>query len=148
MLAESNLLLVEDNPDEEALMLHALQQYGLGHRAIVARDGVEALHRLCPENDLRPSPAPPAALVTDLKLPRLDGFELLRRVRADERTCLTPVIILTGSASPEDIREAYRLGANSFIVKPAGLDRYVDTLGLLARYWLKVNLAARNPGPY
>lgn len=144
MIAERHLLLVEDNPDDEALIMHALQQFELAHRVRIARDGVEALECLHSGHKGRQNgqPALPAALITDLKLPRLDGFELLRRVRADEHSCLMPIIILSTSAPPEEVREAYRLGANSFVVKPTNLDRFVDTMGLLARYWLNVNTTA------
>lgn len=147
MIAERHLLLVEDNPDDEALIVHALQQYELAHRVLIARDGVAALAYLRPESGGRQDgqPALPAALITDLKLPRLDGFELLRRVRADEHSCLMPIIVLSTSAHPEEVREAYRLGANSFVVKPTNLDHFVDTVGLLARYWLNINTTAPLP---
>lgn len=150
MGVERHLLLIEDNPDEEALILHALQQFQMSQHAVVARDGIEALQRLALDAHTLPprEAAIPAAIVMDLQLPRVEGFELLRRVRAAEHTNLVPVIILTAAARPEEIREAYRLGANSVVIKPVQLERFVDAVGRIATYWLKINRPSASPSGF
>lgn len=149
MPADRYLLLVEDNPDDEALALHALREHGLADRVVVARDGIEALNLLhgSTASPLRHR-GPPVALITDLRLPRIDGFELIRRVRAEADTCTLPLVILSGSRNADDMREAYRLGVNSYVVKPVELDRFVSVLGNLGRYWLSLNTAAHEDRRY
>lgn len=127
------LLLVEDNSDDEALTLLALKKNGVDRPVLVARDGVEALDLLAKADPL------PAVVLLDLKLPRIDGHEVLRRLRADERTRCLPVVVLTTSREPRDIQQACANGANSYVRKPVDFDRFGETLGLISRYWLTVN---------
>lgn len=150
MAADRYILLVEDNPNEETLTLHALRENGITNAVVVARDGVEALDFLFGEDSRRrpESARLPAVIVMDLKLPRIDGFELMRRIRAHERSSLIPLVILTASHDPNDIREAYRLGANSYVLKPVELDRFVMVIGLLARYWLNLNQTTHTDSGY
>ena len=138
------ILLVEDNPDDEALTLRAFRIHAVTNPVVVARDGVEAIDWLFgdgphAERDLS---IPPALVLLDLKLPRIDGLEVLRRIRADERTALVPVVILTTSREPRDIHQAYTLGANSYLRKPVDFDRFLEAVSLLARYWLDLNETA------
>ena len=141
MATERPILLVEDNPDDEALTLRALSKNRISNQVIVARDGVEALDYLfCtgPHAE-RDSSVMPALVLLDLKLPRVDGLEVLRRVRADARTCLLPVVVLTTSREQQDIFEAYSLGANSYIRKPVDFERFIFAVGQLGLYWLALN---------
>jgi two-component system response regulator len=144
MASERPILLVEDNPDDEALTLRAFSKNRIANRVVVARDGVEALdylfatgpHAGRDPNDL------PAVVLLDLKLPRIDGLEVLRRVRADVRTALVPVVILTTSKEQQDIFEAYNLGANSYIRKPVDFEKFIHAVGQLGLYWLALNESA------
>lgn len=127
------ILLVEDNPDDEALALRALGKTGLVVRVEVARDGAEALVRLNDGERL------PDLILLDLKLPKLSGFDVLRRLRSDPRTRLLPVIVLTSSSEEADILESYRLGANSYVRKPVDFSQFTRTVGELGHFWLLVN---------
>ena len=141
---ERAILLVEDNPDDEALTLHALSRGGITHPVVVVHDGVEAtdylfgtgIHAGRRTEDL------PAVVLLDLKLPRVDGLEVLRRIRADARTALLPVVILTTSRESLDLRQAYSLGANSYIRKPVDFERFERALALIGAYWLDLNETA------
>lgn len=141
MVTERPIMLVEDNPDDEALTLRAFTKNRIANQVIVARDGVEALDYLLGPN----SPATrdvnllPAVILLDLKLPRIDGLEVLRRIRADKRTSLLPVVILTTSKEQQDIHEAYSLGANSYIRKPVDFEKFIYTVGQMGLYWLALN---------
>ena len=135
------VLLVEDNPDDTELTIHALTQGNGALRLLQLKDGVEALNFIFArkayedekiQNDLK-------LVLLDLKLPKLDGLEVLRKIREDERTRQLPVVILTSSREKRDIAEAYKLGVNSYVVKPVGFDNYVKTLSSLAFYWSLVN---------
>lgn len=141
MASERPILLVEDNPDDEALTLRAFSKNRITNPIAVARDGVEAIDYLfCTGSYEKRDPAiMPAVVLLDLKLPRIDGLEVLRRIRADERTALLPVVILTTSREQQDIQEAYRLGANSYIRKPVDFERFLYAVGQLALYWLSLN---------
>lgn len=135
-----SVLLVEDNPDDEALTLRAFARNQIDCELVVARDGVEALDHLFASATPGQPPRPlPAVVLLDLKLPRIDGLEVLRRIRADSRTALMPVVVLTTSAEAIDLQQAYNLGANSFIRKPVDFERFEQMLGLFGRYWLEVN---------
>lgn len=141
MTTDRPILLVEDNPDDEALTLRAFTKNRIANPVIVARDGVEALDYLFGtgrhlNRDLNQMPA---VVLLDLKLPRIDGLEVLRRVRADVRTALLPVVVLTTSREQQDIRDAYALGANSYIRKPVDFERFIHTVGQLGMYWLSLN---------
>ena len=141
---EKTILLVEDNPDDVDLTIRAFNKSHILNEVVVARDGAEALDYFfgadssagCPE-----SRNLPAVILLDLKLPRIDGLEVLRRLRADERTRLLPVVILTSSREEQDIVNGYNLGANSYIVKPVDFDQFVEAVRQLGLYWLLLNEA-------
>ncbi len=131
------ILLVEDNPDDEALTVLALRRSNVANEIVVARNGAEALDRLLgPGAESEPLPA---MILLDLKLPKIDGLEVLRRVREHERTRLIPVIILTTSSEDRDIVQSYRLGANSYVRKPVDFDQFVEAVRQLGLYWLVIN---------
>ncbi|MBI4987390.1 MAG: response regulator [Rhodocyclales bacterium] len=141
MASDRPILLVEDNPDDEALTLRAFNKNRIGNPVIVARDGVEALDYLFGNNHHagRDLSVMPAVVLLDLKLPRIDGLEVLRRIRANERTSLLPVVILTTSKEQQDIYEGYSLGANSYIRKPVDFEKFIQAVGQLGLYWLVLN---------
>ena len=135
------ILLVEDNPDDEALTLRALRKNNIGNDVMVARDGAEALDYLFgtgPYAGRDASDIPPVVLL-DLKLPKVDGLEVLRRLRADERTKLLPVVILTSSNEEEDRLKSYDLGANSYVRKPVNFSEFIEAVRQLGLYWLILN---------
>lgn len=137
------ILLVEDNPDDEALTIRALRKSKIANEIVVAHNGVEALDYLFGEGDYsgRDLSDKPAIVLLDLKLPKLDGLEVLRRVRASENTRTQPVVILTSSSEEKDIVESYDLGANSYVRKPVAFDQFSDAVSQLGLYWLMVNQA-------
>ena len=135
------ILLVEDNPDDEALAIRALKKSNLANEIAVARDGVEALDFLFCEGihaDRDPHDVPVVVLL-DLKLPKIDGLEVLKRVKADERTRRLPVVIMTSSSEEQDIISSYDLGANSYIRKPVDFNKFTDAVAQLGLYWLVLN---------
>lgn len=135
------ILLVEDNADDELLTLRAFKKSNIANEVIVVRDGIEALDWLFStgEHAGRDTSIEPTIILLDLKLPRLDGLEVLRRIRADQRTTLLPVIVMTSSKEEEDILKSYELGANSYIRKPIEFDRFVEAVQSLGLYWLVLN---------
>ncbi len=134
-------MLVEDNPDDVALTLRALKKSNVSSEVVVARDGQEALDYLFSAgNPTSPDPHPmPRVVLLDLKLPRMSGLEVLRRLRADERTRLLPVVILTSSNEERDVMEGYSLGANSYVRKPVDFAQFTEAIRLLGMYWLVLN---------
>ena len=142
-MSDKSILLVEDNPDDEALTIHALETNKIGNTLVVARDGVEALDYLFAKGRYagRTVIELPAVVLLDLKLPKIDGLEVLRRIRSDERTRLLPVVILTSSNEEEDRVKGYSLGANSYVRKPVDFDDFVRAAGQLGLYWLLLNQA-------
>ena len=136
------ILLVEDNPDDEALTLRALKKSNIMNEVVVAHDGVEALDYLFGTGPHagRDLSVMPQLVLLDLKLPRVDGLELLRRMRADERTRPLPVVVLTTSNEQRDIVESYRLGANSYIRKPVDFIEFTGAVQQLGLYWLLLNI--------
>ena len=131
-MPDATILLVEDNPDDAALTERALR--GLPAHIEVARDGQQALDYLLNQaNDL------PRLVLLDLRLPNIDGLEVLRRLRENQRTRLTPVVILTSSTAPDDIASGYRYGANSYVCKPFDFDEFSGRVRELGSYWLAVN---------
>jgi len=137
------ILLVEDNPDDEALTLRALKKNHIGNEVFVVRDGAEALDFLFCTGayaDRDPHDLPQIILL-DLKLPKVDGLEVLRRIRADERTHLLAVVILTSSNEEQDLLEGYKKGANSYIRKPVDFNQFADAIRQLGLYWLVLNEA-------
>jgi len=137
------ILLVEDNPDDEALTLRALKKNNIGNHVEVMRDGAEALDFLfCTGSHANRDPQDkPQVILLDLKLPKVDGLEVLRQIRADERTRLLPVVILTSSREEQDMINGYSLGANSYIRKPVDFVEFVDAVRQLGLYWLVLNEA-------
>jgi two-component system, response regulator len=133
------ILLVEDNPDDEALALRAFRKHNLGNEIIVARDGAEALEILHGPSS---SERLPQVILLDLKLPKIDGLEVLRRIRKEERTRLIPVVVLTSSDEDRDLIESYDLGANSYVVKPVDFNQFIDAVHQLGMYWLVLNSPA------
>lgn len=142
---ESNklILLVEDNPDDVELTLRALKRSGQHTEVAVARDGAEALELLFGGGNEkgRRLEVLPSLILLDLKLPKIDGLEVLRRLRAEPRTALAPVVVLTLSNEDRDIVDAYRFGANSYLRKPVDFDHFNDVLARLSHYWLELNEA-------
>ena len=145
-----SILLVEDNPDDEALTLRALKQNNIVNEVIVARDGVEALDYLFRRgvHANRDNNQHPAVILLDLKLPKIDGLEVLRQLRSDERLKLLPVVILTSSKEEQDIVNGYHLGANSYIRKPVDFNKFVEAVRQLGIYWLMLNEAPPINGHY
>jgi two-component system response regulator len=136
------ILLVEDNPDDEALTLRALKKNNIRNEVVVARDGVEALDFLFATGRYAGRDGgPPAVVLLDLKLPKIDGLEVLRRLRADERTRFQPVVILTSSKQDQDVIDGYHLGCNSYVRKPVNFDEFVEAARQLGLYWLLLNEA-------
>ena len=135
------VLLVEDNPDDETLTLRALRSEETALDVVVARDGVEALDFLCASGAHagRDVSLMPKLILLDLKMPKMDGLEVLARLRADERTALLPVVILTSSREERDVVGTYRLGANSYIRKPVDFSRFTEAVRELKKYWLTLN---------
>jgi CheY-like chemotaxis protein len=137
------ILLVEDNPDDVKLTERALKKSKILNELLVAKDGVEALDYLFGTGKYagRDTKALPQVVLLDLKMPRMDGLEVLQRIRADERTKLQPVVILTTSSEDRDRVESYKLGANSYIRKPVDFDQFVSAVQNLGLYWLVLNEA-------
>ena len=135
------ILLVEDNCDDEALTLRALRKNNIQNEVVVARDGVEALDYLfgTGAHAGRDLGTTPQVILLDLKLPKLNGLEVLQRLRADERTRLLPVVILTSSKEQQDLISGYRLGANSYVRKPVDFAQFVEAVRQLGLYWLILN---------
>lgn len=139
------ILLVEDNPEDLELALRALRRANLANRIHVARDGEEALQFLFGEGPYagRNVEDAPRVILLDLKLPKVDGLEVLQRVKGDARTKSTPVVVLTSSQEQRDVIESYKLGVNSYIVKPVNFDRFAAAVRDLGLYWLVLNQAPR-----
>lgn len=142
-MKEKSILLVEDNPDDEALALRALRKNNILNEITVTRDGADALDYLFGAGAYagRDMGIMPSVILLDLKLPKIDGLEVLRRLRADERTKLIPVVILTSSREDEDLIKGYKYGANSYIRKPVNFAEFVEAVGKLGVYWLLLNEA-------
>jgi CheY-like chemotaxis protein len=136
------LLLVEDDPDDEELTIRGLKRANLLNPIDVARDGQEAIDYLFGTEEHRANP-PPAVVLLDLKLPRVSGLEVLKRIHADQRTRRVPVVILTSSSEDGDVINGYDLGANSYVCKPIQFDRFATAVARLGVYWLMMNLPSR-----
>jgi len=130
------ILLVEDNPDDVLLTTRAFGKNHIKNEVIVASDGEQALRLLLPSDH---DPLHPALVLLDIKLPKIDGLEVLRRIRDDQRTRSLPVVVLTTSNEERDIVDSYRLGANSFVRKPVVFEEFVRAVNVLGVYWLLVN---------
>lgn len=138
---DRKILLVEDNPDDVKLTLRAFKQHNLGNEIVVVRDGLEALDYLFGTGSFagRDVNDRPAVVFLDFKLPKLDGREVLRRLRADDRTALQPVVILTSSKEEQDLIAGYQLGANGYVRKPVVYEEFLEAARQLGVYWLLLN---------
>jgi two-component system response regulator len=132
MTPEVEILLIEDNPDDVTLTLHALKRHNLANHVKVVRDGAEAL-------DALDALGPAKVILLDLKLPKVSGLEVLRAIKANPVTKSVPVVVLTSSRETPDIKAAYELGANSYIVKPVDFEQFVQAVSKLGLYWLLLN---------
>ncbi len=143
-MAEQTILLVEDNPDDAALTIRAFKRNNIANNIVVARDGAEAIDYLFGEGQFagRDVSDLPQLVLLDLKLPRISGLDVLRRLRSDERTKYVPVVILTSSSEESDLISSYDLGANSFVKKPVDYDEFVEAARQLGLYWLVINRPA------
>ena len=135
------ILLVEDDPNDVRLTLHAFKTANLANTVHVARDGVEALEFLfgTASDAGQKIPANPKLILLDLKLPRLDGHEVLKRIKSDPRTCAIPVVVLTSSSEERDVMRTYGSGANSYIVKPVDFEQFTESVRDIGKYWLEIN---------
>jgi two-component system response regulator len=140
-MEEKMILLVEDNPDDEVLTIRAFRKNNIKNEIVVAHDGEEALDFLFGRGEYaeRDSQRFPEVVLLDLKLPKVDGLEVLRQIRADPRTHLLPVVILTSSKEEQDLIEGYSRGANSYVRKPVDFNQFVDAVRQLGLYWLVLN---------
>jgi len=143
-MSDKVILLVEDNPDDEALTLRALKKNNIQNEVVVARDGVEALDYLFGTGKYagRDVTVLPSVTLLDLKLPKIDGLEVLEKVRANEVTKFLPVVILTSSKEEQDLLKGYELGANSYIRKPVDFSQFIESVRQLGLYWLLLNESA------
>jgi len=137
------ILLVEDNPDDVKLTLRALERSRIANEVVVAQDGVEAIEYLSGTGKFagRNSDVLPQVVLLDLKMPRMDGLEFLQRIRAEEKTRLLPVVVLTTSSEDRDRVESYKLGANSYVRKPVDFNQFAEAVQNLGLYWLVLNEA-------
>ena len=130
-----DILLVEDNPDDGALTIRSLKRHNLSNRVLHLQDGAEAIEYLF--SDQRTTR--PKLILLDLKMPKVDGLELLRQIKADEKLRFTPVVILTSSREERDVVESYKLGVNAYIVKPVDFDKFVQAVSDLGLFWVVLN---------
>lgn len=146
MGAPVEILLVEDNPNDAELALHAFKRYKISNSVHVVRDGAEALDYVFGEGSYvgRSVLDQPKVILLDLKLPKVDGLEVLRRIREDSRTRSIPVVVLTSSREDRDIAECYNLGVNSYITKPVDFEQFTEAARILGFYWLLLNQPPRN----
>jgi two-component system response regulator len=139
----ADILLVEDNPNDVKLTLHAFKTANLANSVHVARDGVEALEFLFGAEPRADGEIPemPKLILLDLKLPRLDGHEVLKRIKGDSRTRGIPVVVLTSSSEERDVMRTYQVGANSYIIKPVDFEQFTESVRDIGKYWLVINHA-------
>jgi len=134
------ILLVEDDPQDVELTLNALTEHNLANEVVVARDGVEALDYLCRRGAFAARPAGnPVVILLDLKLPRLDGLQVLRQLKADDKLRFVPVVALTSSREDSDLVECYRLGVNAYVVKPVRFTEFVQVVKQVGVFWALIN---------
>jgi len=150
IIKERTILLVEDNPDDEELTIRALRKNGIANELVVAHDGVQALDYLFGTGEWagRDTSVMPAVVLLDLKLPRVDGLEVLERMRADARTRLVPVVVLTSSREDRDILKSYTLNVNSYVRKPVDFTEFTEAVKHLGLYWLLLNELPPSGAPH
>lgn len=138
---EKTILLIEDNPKDEKLTLRVLRKHNVANKIDVVRDGAEALDYLFAKGAYaeRDITEKPTLVLLDLKLPKIDGLEVLRRIREDERTKTLPVVILTSSDEENDLAKSYKLGVNSYVRKPVGFEEFIESVKMVGMYWLLIN---------
>jgi CheY-like chemotaxis protein len=140
MLELKSILLIEDDPKDVELTLESLEEYNLANDVLVVRDGAEALDYLFRRGEFTDYPnGNPAVVLLDLKLPKVDGFEVLRTIRSDDKLKLTPVVILTSSREDKDLVESYKLGVNAYIVKPVDYHQFTNAVKALSLFWALLN---------
>lgn len=141
MATKKIILLVEDNPDDELLTIRALEKHNIANEIVVARDGAEALDYLFGRGEFSDKETHhiPQVVLLDLKLPKVDGLEVLKQIRSDERTKLLPVVILTSSSEESDMIRSYRKGANSYVRKPVEFEQFAEAVRQIGVYWLLLN---------
>lgn len=141
------ILLVEDNPNDIKLALHAFKRHNLANRVHVVRDGAEALEFIFGTDRYagRNIASGPKVILMDLKLPLVDGIEVLRRIKADEQTCMTPVVVMTSSNEERDMVESYKLGVNSYMRKPVDFNQFTEAVRQVGCYWLLLNQVPQSP---
>jgi two-component system response regulator len=139
------ILLIEDNPDDQLLTLRALKKNNISNKVVVAGDGAEAVEYLFPADGAEPEL--PGLILLDLKLPRIDGLDVLHRIRADERTQIIPVVVLTSSKEQEDILSSYHSGANGYVRKPVDFTDFSEAVRTLGMFWLLLNEPAPKVQP-
>jgi len=147
-MSEAAILLVEDNADDEALTLRALRKNNITNHIVVARDGAEALDYLFGTGSQNGRAVIPQVILLDLKLPKIDGLEVLRRIRANQKTKLLPIVILTSSNEERDRMQGYNLGANSYVRKPVDFVQFTEAVRQLGLYWLLLNEKPPTVGAY
>ena len=135
----ANILLVEDNPQDVELVIRALKKQNLADQVQVARDGAEALEMIFTPGESGGLRENLKVILLDLKLPKISGFEVLEKIKNEARTRAIPVVVLTSSPEESDIKESYRLGANSYVVKPVEYDNFITAVAQLGSYWLQLN---------
>jgi two-component system response regulator len=140
-IKDETILLVEDNPDDVELTMRALRKNNIANKVVVACDGVEALDYLfCTgKHATRDPQVNPRLILLDLRMPRMDGLQVLARLRADERTKLVPTVILTSSKEEQDLISGYKCGANSYVRKPVDFNKFVEAVHQIGLYWLLIN---------
>jgi len=145
-MTDSEILLVEDNPADAELTIRALKKQNLANKLVWVKDGEQALDFVFGTGAFahRDVMRPPRVILLDLRLPKIDGLEALQRIKADERTRLIPVVVLSSSTQDRDIVESYRLGVNSYVSKPVQFEEFAKVVSTLGLYWLLIN---RPPGP-
>lgn len=143
MKDEIEILIVEDNPNDAELILRVFKKHNLVNKCLVLKDGAEALAFLFPDAAGGGPARVPKVILLDLKLPKVDGLEVLRRMKADARTRTIPVVVLTSSTEEKDIKSAYGLGVNSYVAKPIKFDEFARTAAALGMYWLLLNKPGR-----